>query len=170
MRMDRYATGVFPFRGMKRSAGVALVMAIAVCFAPGLQSRREDPKMELLRLVNQERHRKDLKLLAVSDLLSSVAQSHAEDLADHNLRGHKGSDGSTLEQRVERAGYSYSFVAENIAYLKNTPPEILRLWMNSRPHRTAILRPEYREAGFGYACSDSSEYKHYWVMVLGCRR
>jgi uncharacterized protein YkwD len=170
MRTDRDATGAFPFHGMKRSAAVALMLTVAVCVVPILQSRNEDPKTELLRFVNQERNRKDLKLLAVSDLLSSVAQAHAEDLAAHNLRGHKGSDGLTLELRVQRAGYSYSFVAENIAYLKNTPPEILRLWMNSRPHRAAILRPEYHEAGFGYAYSDSSEYKHYWVMVLGCPR
>ena len=45
---------------------------------------------------------KPLKPFEISQSLNLAAQDHAKDLAKNGITGHKGSDGSSLSDRVER--------------------------------------------------------------------
>lgn len=99
--------------------------------------------------------------LAVSDVLTRAAESHARDLARTGRFSHVGRDGSSVGDRVRREGYGFCFVAENIAKGQGTPEEVLRGWMASPGHRRNLLDP--RAAQFGLVRGAG----RLWVMVLG---
>jgi len=45
---------------------------------------------------------KPLPAYNLSKSLSTVAQSHANDMSAHNFMSHQGSDGASMEQRIAR--------------------------------------------------------------------
>lgn len=112
-----------------------------------------------LSLINQARANAGLAPLAVNSQLTAAAQAHAEDMSRNGVSiGHIGSDGSTPQQRMSRAGYRpYSwgpFVGENWAAYRSVDDSI-SAWLNDPSHRRNILRPEFREIGIGVAPSPS---------------
>lgn len=52
--------------------------------------------------------------LAMNPLLTEAARAHSQDMLDHNFQGHTGSDGAGLGERVNRTGYTWSGVGENV--------------------------------------------------------
>ena len=56
---------------------------------------------------------------------SDVAQGHSQDMADHNFMAHNGSDGSSPFDRMQRAGYRFSFAGENVAAGQSTPEDAI---------------------------------------------
>ena len=122
---------------------------------------------ELLRLTNAERRKVGLQPLRYSATLGRVAQSHAKDMIKNNYFDHTGLNGSQPSDRAKSAGYSYSYVGENIAAGNKTPAETIRQWMNSPGHRANILNRNYTEIGFGYTRASTYQYEHVWVQVFG---
>jgi uncharacterized protein YkwD len=78
-------------------------------------------------------------------------------------------DGKKPNQRVQAAGYTYSWTGENIAYSSELlVNEVFSGWMNSPPHRENILRKEYREIGIGVVVISNGEV--YYTQVFGSPR
>ena len=125
----------------------------------------------VLELVNQERSRAGLAPLTLNSQLTAAAQGHSQDMADHNFMAHNGSDGSSPFDRMQRAGYRFSFAGENVAAGQSKPEDAMSSWMNETPpndgHRKNILSPNYREIGIGYAFNDAAQFKHYWTQDFG---
>jgi uncharacterized protein YkwD len=86
--------------------------------------------------------------------LQAAARIHSADMACNNFVSHTGSDGSSVRDRVERQGYSWSWIGENIYVTSNTsssaPQQVFDWWMNSTPHRANLMSPNYTEIGIGY--------------------
>lgn len=122
---------------------------------------------QLLELTNAERRKAGLPPLRLSPQLGQAAQSHAEDMVRNNYFNHTGANGSQPSDRARAAGYSGSYIGENIAAGKANPADTIRQWMNSPGHRANILRREYTEIGFGYVNASSTQYRHFWVQVFG---
>ena len=57
--------------------------------------------------------------------LMAAAQQHADDLAKSNARGHKGSDGSTFQTRIETHCKWGGAIYESIAYGGTEPEKLL---------------------------------------------
>ena len=91
--------------------------------------------------------------------LQAAAQAHADDLAARTGLSHTGRDGSTVMQRVRRAGYQACYVAENIARGQPDVPSVIRAWSNSPGHYQNMVNPSGRQ--FGFARSNDV-----WVLVL----
>jgi uncharacterized protein YkwD len=94
-----------------------------------------------------------------SPALQAAAQAQADDLRDAQRLGHLGADGSTLTDRLRRAGYTACASAENVA---SGTPDIrtsIGRWMDSAGHRANILNPQFTQ--FGFASSGET-----WVLVL----
>jgi hypothetical protein len=53
--------------------------------------------------------------LAFNGSLITAARSHDVDMFNHNYQGHQGTDGSWPQDRARTAGYSGSYVGENVA-------------------------------------------------------
>jgi uncharacterized protein YkwD len=98
--------------------------------------------------------------------LTLVARSHSKDLSDNNKMSHTGTDGSTIIERVDRAGITYSAVAENIGFSSHSTDEvvdfIIQAWLDSAGHRINILHPDLTHIGIGIARNDGdSEFTYY---------
>ena len=120
----------------------------------------------LLAAINAERQRAGLGRLQADAALDAAAAAHAADLARCGQLSHSGCDGSELPDRLRRAGYIYTFAAENIALGPEDAAATLAAWLDSPPHRANLLRAEPTEVGIGRALQDG---RPLWVLVLGKR-
>lgn len=133
---------------------------------------------QVLALVNAERVRAGCQPLSLEARLMQAAQRHSEDMAVNNFFGHVGSNGSTLAQRVNAVGYSWSALAENVAAGYSTPEAVMVGWMSSDGHRRNILNCRYVHIGIGYVYQADDAplpgsrhpYYHYWTQVFGAPR
>ncbi|MCX7791833.1 MAG: CAP domain-containing protein [Chloroflexaceae bacterium] len=133
---------------------------------------------QVLALLNAERARAGCQPLSLEPRLMQAAQQHSEDMAVNNFVGHLGSNGSTLVQRANAVGYTWSALAENVAAGYATPEAVMAGWMRSDGHRQNILNCRYVHVGIGYVYqSDDAPlagmqypYYHYWTQFFGAPR
>jgi len=106
-------------------------------------------------LINQERQGRGLAAYASQGQLQAAARIHSADMACNGFVSHTGSDGSGVRDRVERQGYDWSWIGENIYCTSDTssgaPQRIFDWWMNSAPHQANLMSPNYTQIGVGYA-------------------
>lgn len=124
---------------------------------------------EVIRLVNVERAKVGLGAVASQSQLTQAAQVHASDMGCNFFMSHTGSDGSSPDVRIARAGYVYAAWGENVASGFSTPADVMAAWMNSQSHKDNILNPNFTQIGIGYMynSADTTGYYHYWCMNLG---
>jgi uncharacterized protein YkwD len=77
---------------------------------------------------------------------------------------HEGSDGSTNEQRVRRAGYKFLRTAENVAAGHKSISQVVKHWMTSERHSANILG-DFNEIGGARVVGDDGIA--YWCVVFG---
>ncbi|WP_346427578.1 CAP domain-containing protein [Streptomyces sp. AcE210] len=119
----------------------------------------------MLTLVNNERSKAGCSPLTMNAKLTKAAQDHSKDMASHQNMSHTGSDGSSPDDRITRAGYSWSSYGENVAYGYSTPEKVMAAWMSSPGHKRNILDCSFKEIGIGLAQPDS-----YWTQDFGTAR
>jgi uncharacterized protein YkwD len=125
---------------------------------------------QVIKLVNVERSKASLSTLTKNNSLTNSAQNYALTMANQNFFSHTGLDGSTFTSRNTAAGYTgYRWMGENIAAGQASPQEVMSGWMASPGHKANILNTRAKEIGVGYATSNSSRYKKYWVQEFGAR-
>ena len=150
-------------------------MALLAATTGGQQVIAQQPKPDALgTLVNRARVQHGLQPLARSPELDVAAAAHSQDMVEHNYLDHPGFDGSTPQERAERAGYrvppqSGWIVVEVISAISEDPAGPLDWWLNQSPHvhGKVLLDPRWREMGVGYAAG--GEYGNYWTVLVGCR-
>ncbi|MGQ9926831.1 MAG: CAP domain-containing protein [Chloroflexaceae bacterium] len=133
---------------------------------------------QVLARLNAERARVGCQPLSLDSRLMRAAQQHSEDMAVNNFFGHTGSNGSTLVQRINAVGYSWSAAAENVAAGYATPQAVMEGWMQSDGHRRNILNCRYVHVGISYVYQADDAplagrqypYYHYWTQVFGAPR
>lgn len=96
-------------------------------------------------------------------VLDAVAQRHAQDMAANGFFAHKGSNGSTVGKRVQRAGYRWCSVAENIAKGFPTREATVEQWRRSPSHYKNMTKRRVKEYGI-------AQVGDIWVMVLAAKR
>ncbi|RRH69365.1 CAP domain-containing protein [Falsigemmobacter faecalis] len=101
--------------------------------------------------LNRMRAARGLVPLAPEPRLMQAAQAHACDNAARGGPSHQGRDGSSLGQRLQRAGYPYRTAAENIAYGRIAPSQVIGMWQGSAAHDRNLRNPAVTEAGIGIA-------------------
>jgi len=102
--------------------------------------------------------------LAINKGMCQAAKDHANDLVLRGVSGHKGSDGSSPNARLERYGSWEGVVGENIVYDVSTAREIvIGLIIDdgtpNRGHRRNIFDPNHRVAGVSIADSPANGAK-----------
>lgn len=93
--------------------------------------------------------------------LQSAAEAHARAMAEGGFFAHTSPSGNRLRDRARAAGYSYCFIAENIAKGQRDLREVMQGWAGSRGHRRNMLDRRATEFGLARGPGDI------WVMVLG---
>ncbi len=89
--------------------------------------------------LNAARSQNGLSVVQPNAALMAAAQEQARYMAATSNLTHTGSGGSSVGQRVRRAGCSYSWVGENVAVGQPTAQATMDAWMNSAGHRRNAL-------------------------------
>ena len=122
---------------------------------------------ELTQLINQQRAAQGLPAYKYNELLKQAALLHALDCAERGELTHIGSDGSTLQTRVGRVGYSSANVTE-ITVAGPSPQSAIDRWMDEtppdNPHRSQILSESMTEMGVAVVAAGDT---YYFVAVFG---
>jgi uncharacterized protein YkwD len=119
---------------------------------------------EALTLVNQERAKARCASLRIVPRLQAAAEQQSWDQADRDRFGHDGANGSTVNSRLGRLGYSRW--AENVVQAQNAQTAV-RFWSDSPRHRMNMRNCAYRETGLALARSNSGRL--YWTETFGGR-
>ncbi|MBZ9570925.1 CAP domain-containing protein [Methanobrevibacter sp. TMH8] len=115
---------------------------------------------EVLKLVNNEREKANLKPLILDKDMISAAEIRVKEL-------------NTLFSHTRPNGKPYSVLSskikgENIAKGQRTPQEVMYTaqfsWMKSEGHRNNILNPKFTTIGIAYIKIGND---HYWVQLFG---
>ncbi len=158
-------------RPLLRSLCVLVGISLATCgdVSPSeiMGECENNPRQEVLELVNEIRVENGRAALALDIRLAASAQGHSEDMTANNFMAHTGSDGTNPGQRMTAAGYPWSGWSENVAAGQPTPEAVVNAWMNSDGHRANILRESSEHVGIGYDYESGTNYGHYWTMNFG---
>jgi uncharacterized protein YkwD len=103
--------------------------------------------------------------LTLNPSLTHAALAHSRDMAQHAEFDHRGHDGSTPQERIQRAGYgSYRIVGENIAAGAMTPAEVTQGWLASPPHCENIMDGRFSQIGIAFASNLNTSVGIYWTQ------
>ncbi len=124
----------------------------------------------LIAEINKTRRRHGKRELLDDEILTQTAAAYARQLAQRHHLDHKDPQGRGPDARVEERGYHWMYVAENLAAGQLSPAEVVQDWLNSPPHRAALLSDHPEELGVAYVRSQVSlrEDPHltYWVALF----
>jgi uncharacterized protein YkwD len=163
-----------PFRSLALALTITASAWTCSCVAPRQApppaprsndvSEPNDPMADLIRAHNVRRAKAGLPPLFPNPLLEAAASSHAQDMAEHRKMSHKGTDGSSPFDRINRQGYHYRAAAENVAYGFDDSEAVMVGWMKSPGHRRNILGV-FNEIGVGRAIAKDGA--SYWCVTFG---
>lgn len=109
---------------------------------------------EVLRLVNVERAKANLKPLTFDSCLYGKAKTWSDTMSSTGSFKHQDLGG------IFKACPGNRTLGENIAAGQRTPQEVVQAWMNSPGHRANILNGSFTKLGVG-------ETNHYWTQDFG---
>lgn len=158
---------------------MAAPSGLAAPFAPAAAVSGNAPGLRILELINQARATPRYcgnKALGAarpvrwSDTLAEASRQHSEEMARYNYFSHNGRNGSEPWDRVERAGYRYRSMGENIAGGQRNPEEAVAGWIKSPDHCANLMNPSFTEMGAAVAVNSRSELGIYWTQEFGLPR
>jgi uncharacterized protein YkwD len=107
-----------------------------------------------LCLINAERAERGLQPLKANGKLTKASGRHSRDMVRRRYFDHVDPGGRDMTDRLRAVGYGRCRAGENIAWgpgANATPRKMVRMWMESAPHRRNILDSRYRALGLGVA-------------------
>lgn len=121
---------------------------------------------EVVNLVNQERASRGIAPLKMKLVLNKAAQVRAKEASKY--WSHTRPDGSSAETIMADYGVSYKLFGENLTCGGATPAEAVNDWMNSPPHKAAILNEKFEYIGVGYYYykNDPENSFYYWSQIF----
>ena len=129
----------------------------------------DDNTQQLLKLVNQLRKKgcrcgrkrmKSAPTLKMNSLLNQAAQTHAKDMNSKKFFEHRGSNGSSISDRISKTGYDWQAVGENIFWGQVDIQAVFQGWKDSPSHCKNMMNKNFREMGF-------AKVGDYWVQDFG---
>ena len=133
-----------------KSAEIAPTQATEQVNAPVVTVSMLDADI-LFNMVNEERAKAGIKPLVRNEKLDYSAQQKSDDMAKYNYFSHDNpSTGFHGYDYIPR-GMCPGYQSENITHSATTDRNKASMdgWMDSPPHRKAILDPDYEYAGVG---------------------
>ena len=120
--------------------------------------------------INEIRAAHGLPALTENVALTQAAHDHAADLSRNDWlieqrRWHDGSDGSTIGERLTRAGYRAARWSEITGHgFGGDESRMMDWWLASPVHRDAILSPDVTEMGSVRLAAPGSDWGYYWAV------
>ena len=126
------------------------VLAWQPAQASAHRARLDRVERKVIRFINRFRARHGLRRLRASGALSRAANQHSGDMLNRHYLGHASSNGTPMGSRVRH--YTRArWVGENIAAVSGraTARQVVRMWIQSPPHRAVMLSRSARRVGVG---------------------
>ncbi|MFN7088262.1 MAG: CAP domain-containing protein [Candidatus Paceibacteria bacterium] len=119
----------------------------------------------IIEWTNVQRIENGLSALSWNPELDTAASLKVQNMLDRQYFSHVSPDGLGPDYWVQKAGYEYIVIGENLA-LGNfkDDKELVGAWMQSEGHRTNILNPKFREIGVAVK-KGIFEGKQTWLAV-----
>lgn len=92
--------------------------------------------------------------------LYKSALSHAKQMSDYNFFAHYSIEGKDIGQRIEKFGYKWEVVGENLGEGQKNFDEVLNDWLESSSHCKMLMNPKVNEMGV-------ANYGRFWVQHFG---
>lgn len=129
---------------------------------------RPDLEQQLFTLANSYRKSKGLSALAKNNTAQDASLAHAMDMMLNNFMGHTASTGQDFDSRMRalrNGAMILPSMGENAARLSHadlTDPtaakKIFQQWVNSPPHRHALLSRDYLSVATGVVAQGNKIY------------
>jgi uncharacterized protein YkwD len=103
--------------------------------------------------------------LTMNPALRCSSRKHSKDMNDRDFFAHTNPSGEEPWDRMQQAGYSYSWAGENIAGGNATADATMQQWMESDGHCANIMSPDFTEIGVGYY--PGGQWGHLWTQNFG---
>ncbi len=167
---------------MKRSSLILFAAILVLCLTAAPVSAKHSPKpckdarlvptkasqakrlQQATRcLINRERKKRGLPSLHQNKSLQKSSDWQAADMESYAYFDHSRPDGPEFVDRILKYGYSTGAsgyeIGENIAWASSpiaSPKQMVKLWMNSPPHRENILTRTFRDQAVSALWVDQS--------------
>ena len=145
---------------MKRKVFIVLIFILSFATSFSL----EEYQKIILKEVNIERIKNNLKPLKINNRLNKIAIVKAKDMAREKKMSHTSKKFGVTFNLIKKEGIFYTKAAENIASGHKTPEFVTERWLKSKGHRKNILERDYRFIGIGKATDNDG--KIYWVQIF----
>lgn len=135
-------------------------------------SGQKDPSYNLLSKVNQLRaqgcvcngnYMPSVGPVSWNATLEKSARVHAADMAKNNYFSHFSRSGLDVGDRVEKLGYNWQTVGENLAQGYYEAGKVLQAWIDSPEHCELLMNPKFTEMG-------AALRGEFWVQHFGKQR
>ncbi len=142
-----------------------LLLFLALVILEISSAAAQDTQSVLLARINSLRRSRGLPAYSISAALNAAANNHARWMARTGKVSHQQDDGTGPRTRARNAGYSSSWVSENIYRgLQASALDAWNWWLGSPIHYAGITSPNYDNVGVGSA---SGEFGTAYVLVFG---
>ena len=141
---------------------------VARLITAGHNAERPDVEQQLYDLANQYRMSKGLRALSINQSVQAASLAHAMDMMQHNYMGHVASSGHDFDSRMRAlrdGAMILPSMGENAARLSHTDlkdpnaaQRIFQQWLNSPPHRRALLSRDYTSVATGVVAQGDKIY------------
>lgn len=107
--------------------------------------------------------------VATDPMLRCAARLHSLDMYERGYFDHDNPDGVDPFERMAAAGFSGSYMGENIAQGQSSPEDVMRAWMESDGHCSNVMNPNYTLIGVGFHPGSDSDRRaqRYWTQNFG---
>ncbi|MGL5858369.1 MAG: CAP domain-containing protein [Angustibacter sp.] len=124
-------------------------------------------EQELIAFINS--HRANTKCVALrhNTLLAATAEAHSYDMAAHGFVSTQGSDGTSPQQRMARAGYRSASTDEIVISGRSTAEQVQLSMILNTTTRQQILNCAWSDIGVGMWTLPGSKDGTYWTIDLG---
>jgi hypothetical protein len=141
---------------------IFLLIAVLLPMSAPVSAQGDDAGQILAR-INALRTQNGLPPFDFNSQLAASAQQHSDDMAATGNISHTGSDGSSIDSRIQASGYGrwrgFGLWGENIYGGQLASVDAAwNFWINSQVHRANLLNPRYREVGIGVSQSGNGTY------------
>lgn len=162
------ARSVKRMAGLRALAGAAL-LALAGCGAltnSGIVTDSSGATGSAVEYMNAARRSNGLAPASSDAKLEAAALEQARYMAAAGDMSHTTGYGRDFVSRKKKNEIK-GIAAENVAVAYGAPDagHVMKMWMDSAPHRRNMLDPRFNR--FGVASAADGEGRRYWAMVLG---
>lgn len=107
--------------------------------------------------------------LSWNNKLRQAALLHSADMATNNFFSHssKKKGYESMSQRVDKSGYGWAGLAENISAGRQTAEAALQAWLKSPGHCANIMNASFKHYAIACAEDKNSEHGIYWTQLFG---